>query len=101
AAPGEPSAAVRERVVAARAVQYARQGCANAQLPARGLEQRTALETDAHGLVGDAIDRLGLAARAYHCVLRVARRIADLAGDERVRVAHMAEAIGYRRLDRV
>jgi magnesium chelatase family protein len=51
-------------------------------------------------LLEQAIERLGLSARAYHRVLKVARTIADLAGEERVGATHVSEAVQYRRLDR-
>jgi magnesium chelatase family protein len=98
-APGEPSSAARERVLAARARQLARQGKPNAWLGVRETGRHCAAETDALALLRQAIGRLALSARAYHRVLRVARSIADLAGSETLAVAHVAEAIQYRRLD--
>jgi magnesium chelatase family protein len=50
--------------------------------------------------MAQALQKLGLSARAYHRVLKVARTIADLAGSDRIEIAHLSEAIGYRRLDR-
>ncbi|MEX0899421.1 MAG: ATP-binding protein [Gammaproteobacteria bacterium] len=100
AGPSESSAAVRARAVAARQVQLMRQGCANAFLPARDVEARAKIEDAARQLLSDAIDRLGLSARAYHRVLKVGRTIADLAGMSTVAPEHVAEAISYRRLDR-
>jgi magnesium chelatase family protein len=88
------------RVVAARGMQFERQGCANALLGGRDAERHAETDADGSRLLADAIDRLGLSARAYHRVLKVARTIADLAGDARVQVPHVAEAISYRRLDR-
>jgi magnesium chelatase family protein len=98
-APGEPSNAVRERVLAARARQLARQGKPNAWLGARETERQCAAEPGALDLLRQAIGRLALSARAYHRVLRVARSIADLAGSDALAAAHVAEAIQYRRLD--
>ena len=100
-AKGEPSAAVRARVVAARACQLARQGKSNAMLAARDIDRHCA--PDAHGstLLKQAISRLGLSARGYHRVLKIARTIADLAGAERLTAAHVAESIQYRRFDRL
>ena len=95
--PGEPSAAVRARVVAARALQAARQGCPNARLPAGEVERQCRPDPGGETLLRQAMQRLGLSARAYHRVLRVARTLADLAGAERPGAAQVAEAIQYRR----
>ena len=96
---GESSAVVRTRVVAARALQLARAGKPNARLGNREVERDCALDAAQHALLDRATERLGLSARAYHRVLRVARTIADLAGSARLDAAHLAEAIQYRRLD--
>src|SRR5688572_5312115 len=96
---GEASASVRARVVAARALQFARAGKPNARLGNREVERDCALDAAQHTLLDRATERLGLSARAYHRVLRVARTIADLAGSTRIDAAHLAEAIQYRRLD--
>jgi magnesium chelatase family protein len=97
---GEPSAAVRVRVAVARSRQLARQRSPNAGLSARDTDRYCA--PDAHGatLLKQAISRLGLSARAYHRVLKVARTIADLAGARTLTATHVAEAIQYRRFDR-
>ena len=97
---GETSAAVRERVALARARQLERQGRPNALLATREVDRHCA--PDAHGatLLKQAISRLGLSARGYHRVLKVARTIADLATAGRIAAAHVAEAIQYRRFDR-
>jgi magnesium chelatase family protein len=96
-APGESSGAVRARVGAARERQLARQGKANVELGTREVERHC--RTDAAGttLLKAAIARLGLSARAYHRVLKLARTIADLAGAEAIAAGHVAEAIGFRR----
>jgi magnesium chelatase family protein len=98
-APAEPSSVVRERVLAARARQLARQGKPNAWLGPRETERHCAAEAGALELLRQAIGRLALSARAYHRVLRVARSIADLAASESLAAPHAAEAIQYRRLD--
>ena len=97
---GEDSATVRERVSAARERQQQRQGCSNAQLQGAALDQHARLDDAGRALLLQAMERLGLSARGYHRVLRVARTIADLANAESIGVAHLTEAIGYRRLDR-
>jgi magnesium chelatase family protein len=97
--PGESSADVRARVVAARGRQLARAGKPNAALTNREADTCCALDTRSHALIDRAIERLGLSARAYHRVLRVARTIADLAGCEHMGAEHVSESIQYRRLD--
>jgi len=100
AAPSEPSAIAARRVAAARARQHERQGRANSRLEGGAVLERTLADGHALELLGTAMHRLALSARAYHRVLRVARSIADIAGEERVRSEHVAEAITFRQLDR-
>ena len=95
AANGEPSAIVRERVLAARERQ-ARRGTLNALLANAALAEHCALDGQARQLVADAVDRGGMSARGVHRALRVARTIADLAGEERVSALRLAEALQYR-----
>ncbi|AMC36296.1 YifB family Mg chelatase-like AAA ATPase [Janthinobacterium sp. B9-8] len=97
AATGEPSALVRKRVAAAHLRQAKRQNTPNARLNGKLLEQHCPLNDEARGLLQNAIQKLSLSARATHRVLKVARTIADLAGDEAINTAHIAEAIQYRR----
>ena len=96
----EHSAAVRERVEQCRQLQLRRSGKRNALLVNREVEQLCCLSKEDAALLERAIDQLGLSARAYHRILKVARTIADLAGEEQISTAHLSEAIGYRRLDR-
>jgi magnesium chelatase family protein len=99
APPGEPTAAVRERVVGARGRQLRRQGKPNARLGPRELERHCVLPADARKLLDAALTRLKLSARAYHRVLKVARTVADLAGADTIAAGHVAEAVRYRQLD--
>ena len=103
--PGESSAAVRGRVEAARARQRERFAerpgvFANAHMTARDLRRWCKVEPKVEELLRVAITRLGLSARAYHRVLKLARTIADLAGSDAIEPAHVREAIQYRTLDR-
>ena len=75
-------------------------GHLNAALNNKQIEETCRLDEDGRRLLEQAIDRLGLSARAYHRVLKVARTIADLAEEENIRSSHLAEAVQYRCLDR-
>lgn len=97
---GEPSAAIRARVETARARQRARGSALNAQLPARELRRVATLDARGRQLLEVASERLGLSARAWTRIVRMARTIADLAGESRITTTHLAEAIQYRSLDR-
>ena len=97
---GECSTAVRARVCAARTLQLQRSGCLNAHLDQAGTAAHCRLAPRDQALLERAIDALQLSARAMHRILRVARTIADLAGSEAIRSEHLAEALGYRRVDR-
>jgi len=94
---GESTAAVRERVLAARERMKARQGKLNSELFGRALRQHTVLSPSSEALLQAATKRLALTARSYDRILRTARTIADLAGSERIQEAHLAEALTYRR----
>jgi magnesium chelatase family protein len=98
---GEASAVVRARVAKAAAVQAARQGKPNGQLQPKEVEHLCQPDAHAEALLRNAFARLSLSARAYHRILKVARTIADLAGSDDLEAAHVAEAIGYRRLERM
>lgn len=100
-ASAESSEQVRHRVVRARQKQLERQGKANSELQQKEIEVYCPLSDNDYQLVEKAITRLGLSARAYHRILKVARTIADLAGSRDIHTEHLSEAIGYRRLDTV
>ncbi len=97
---GATSAEVRERVLRARGAQARRGARTNARLRGRALRACCALDEAGVRLLRAAVERLGLSARAHDKVLRVARTIADLEGEEGLRAAHVAEAVQYRALDR-
>ncbi len=102
--PGESSAAIRQRVVAARRIQQQRfAGTAvhcNAQMTPQMLRRYCPIDAEGDNLLSYSMNRLGLSARAYDRILKVARTIADLAGEENISARHLLEAIGYRSLDR-
>lgn len=96
----ENSAQVRVRVLQARKRQLTRQQWPNALLTPKQLDKFCVLDATARSLLEAALSRLSLSARAYHRVLKVARSIADLAGDENINSGQIAEAVRYRELDR-
>jgi magnesium chelatase family protein len=101
---GETSAVVRARVERARDVQRRRYahlagGVTNGRVAGRWLLTETPVDAAARALLTTAAERLGLSARAYHRVLRVARTIADLAGDDAITAGAVAEALRYRPVD--
>jgi len=104
AADAEDSAAVRARVVKARERQRARlagEGLfANAQMTPRLIRRHCRLDPEGEQMLERAMSRLGLSARAYDRILKVSRTVADLEDSDAVRPAHLAEAVGYRSLDR-
>jgi len=95
------SCAIRAEVARARTRQMQRQGKPNARLAAREIEIHCSPDTAGAALLAQAMARLWLSARAYHRILKVARTIADLAGEVTIGAAHVAEAVGYRRFDRI
>ena len=110
--PGEPSLAIRERVIKARQMQTERFShlprsgghggpvYCNAQMTERMIHQFAEPDAASLDMLRMAMEKLKLSARAYSRILKVARTIADLAGSEKVQAMHIAEAIGYRNLDR-
>lgn len=99
-AAGESSRLVQTRVLACRNRQQQRQGKCNALLEARQLDDICRLDHQQQALLEQAMEQLGLSARAYHRCLRVARTLADMEGKEKLEVHHLTEALSYRNLDR-
>ncbi|MFL6255033.1 MAG: YifB family Mg chelatase-like AAA ATPase [Pyrinomonadaceae bacterium] len=101
---GESSSAMRGRVLAARARQHERlrgEGVfSNAQMSPRQIRRFCQLNEECERLLERAMERQGLSARAYDRILKVSRTIADLEGSDEIGTAHVAEAVGYRSLDR-
>ncbi|MEE2733022.1 MAG: YifB family Mg chelatase-like AAA ATPase [Pseudomonadota bacterium] len=95
---GESSACVRDRVTCARQIQLQRQGCPNHDLSSRQLEQVCALSKADGVFLQTAVERLGLSARGYHRVLKVARTLADLEQTPDLNKRHLTEALSYRAL---
>jgi magnesium chelatase family protein len=114
--PGEPSSAIRERVIRARDIQLARLG--NADIPVRNngdhsgraysnsamspaqIRKHCALDAECETLLEKAMHKQGLSARAHDRILKVARTIADLSASENIGPTHISEAINYRSMDR-
>jgi magnesium chelatase family protein len=95
------SARIRGEVTAARARQLSRQGKPNARLGPREIEAHCTPGAAGAALLAQAMARLSLSARAYHRILKVARTIADLASSNGIAAPHVAEAVAYRRFDRI
>jgi magnesium chelatase family protein len=102
--PAENSTAIRARVTAARDTQLlrfkGRKVYANARMGPRDIKKHCAIPAEAEKLLEAAVTRFGFSARAYDRVLKVARTIADLAGENAISAAHLSEAIQYRAMDR-
>jgi len=94
------SAEVRQRTSQARQRQLKRSGCPNHALNSRQINQFCALDAASQHLLSQACERLGLSARAYHRILKLARTIADLADSKQIELTHLSEAINYRKFDR-
>ncbi len=101
---GESSEAIRKRVEQARRIQQQRfQGkeyFCNAQMSSRDIKEYCPVDAESRSLLRQAVQRYSLSARAYYRILKLSRTIADLAGEELIRIGHVAEAIQYRSLDR-
>ena len=101
---GEPSASIRERVTRARSIQHERFNgdgiYANAHMKPRHIRKYCKIDADCQTLMESAMNRLGLSARAYNRILKVARTIADIEGSDKIATEHISEAIQYRSLDR-
>lgn len=95
--PGETSLAIRERVIAARAISLDRQSCSNHALDGHAISEQCAVDAATAKFLNAAAGRLGWSGRSIHRCLKVARTIADLAGARSVQVVHVAEAVQYRR----
>jgi len=102
ASAGESSGTMRTRIATAREVQRARfgDGVVNARLSHRQIRDHCALDATQAATLRRAMEKLNLSARAYDRVLKVARTLADLAGEPRIATPHLLEAIQYRSLDR-
>ncbi|CAM3891034.1 Competence protein ComM [Vibrio aerogenes CECT 7868] len=98
---GESTLTVRSRVIQARKIMMARSNKANALLSNQEIEKFCVLEHEDAEFLENALHHLGLSVRAYHRIIKVARTIADLAGDEKISRQHLAEALGYRAMDRL
>ena len=102
--PGEKSQIVRQRVIAAREIQRERfmetEIYCNAQMNTKLLHKYCVPDQAGHQLLKNAMDKLGLSARAYDRILKVSRTIADLEGAQSIQADHLGEAIQYRSLDR-
>lgn len=98
---GETTEQVRARVLKAREIQFARAGKINGQLSTREIERDCRLSEQDARFLESALAKLGLSVRAYHRILKVSRTIADLAAEKDIQQVHLAEALGYRAMDRL
>lgn len=98
---GETTEQVKERVLKAREIQLSRAGKINAQLSTKEIERDCSISKQDAIFLENALTKLGLSVRAYHRILKVARTIADLANEQQIQQSHLAEALGYRAMDRL
>lgn len=97
---GEKSSIIRERVKKARDIQITRQGKINSMLTSKELDEVCDLDEESKKMLTLAIEKLGLSARGYYKILKVARTIADLSGCKKIEKLAIQEAIGYRKMDK-
>ena len=98
--PRETSAEIRERVIAARTRQISRQGCVNAQLDGSELEENAKLSDELKSFLNTAAEKMGMSARGYNRIRRLARTIADLRGSVEIEMSDLTEALSYRPINR-
>ena len=98
---GESSVQVRSKILKVRELQLSRQGKVNAQLSSKEIEKFCILQPADAIFLENALTKLGLSVRAYHRILKVARTIADLNNETQINKTHLAEALGYRAMDRL
>ena len=98
---GQTSQQVREKVLKVREMQLARAGKINAYLSSKEIERDCKLQDKDALFLENALNKLGLSVRAYHRILKVSRTIADLNGEKEIQQPHLAEALGYRAMDRL
>ena len=102
---GESSESIRVRTSSARRIQEERFAgtptIVNARMTSKQLREHARLDKQSRELLNAAIEQLGLSARAHDKILKIARTIADLDGKEKIEASHLAEAVGYRVLDRI
>ncbi|MDU8925147.1 YifB family Mg chelatase-like AAA ATPase [Pasteurellaceae bacterium LIM206] len=98
---GESSEQVRTKVLQARELQLNRAGKINAHLSSKEIERYCQIDSQDALFLENALTKLGLSVRAYHRILKVSRTIADLNNEPKIRRSHLAEALGYRAMDRL
>lgn len=98
--PSESSAVIRERVMRARVAQISRQGYVNARLDGADLEKYAPLSDEMTNFLNTAAEKMGMSARGYNRIKRIARTIADLRGGENIEMPDLAEALSYRPINR-
>ena len=98
---GESSAQIKIKILKVRDIQLARRGKINAHLTSKEIEQDCRLNADDSLFLEKALNKLGLSVRAYHRILKVSRTIADLNEEAQITRQHLAEALGYRAMDRL